>query len=407
MNENAIFTMALGLGEPWHIEKVEFIERNQVKELHLSIGHKRDYRFTYGGDEHSVYDHQDRTWRHLNFFEHTCYLHARVPRIKLPDGKIKLVEVPWAKEGSSFTLLFEAYTAMLVKRGMSQSGAGRYVQESYKVVQRIIKTLVITALREQPLDPVKELGVDETSTKKGHKYFTVLTDRERKKVVGISEGKSESSLVEALGEMEFRGASKEKVRCTTMDMSKSYIKGVKTHLPQSQIVFDRYHIAAMMNKVVDETRKKEQREYMELKKTRYLWLKNHNNLTVGQQEKITYLEESYPTIGKVYRFKEMLRTVLQDAHRSHLLKPLIDWKKAAYKSEIPDLINFAKMMDRHWYGIKTYFKKLTTNAYAERVNLKIQDIKRTAKGYRNMENFKMMIYFHLGGLDLRLPTTKG
>ena len=212
-------------------------------------------------------------------------------------------------------------------------------------------------------------------------------------------------MVEARGEMEFRGAPKEKVRCTTMDMSKSYIKGVKTHLPQSQIAFDRYHIAAMMNTVVDEIRKKEQREYMDLKKTRYLWLKNHDNLTVDQQDKIAYLEEYYPTISKVYRLKEMLRTVLKDAHRSHLLKPLINWKKAACKPEIPALINFVKMMDWHWYGINTYFKKLSTNAYAERVNLKIQDIKRTAIGYRNMEHFKLMIYFHLGGLDMRLPTT--
>ena len=114
--------------------KVEFLDRNEEKELHLSIGHKSGYRFAYGDDEYSIYDHQDRTWRYLNFFEHTCYLHARVPRVKLPDVKVKLVEVPWAKEGSSFTLLFEAYTALLVKRGMSQSGAGRYVQESHKVV---------------------------------------------------------------------------------------------------------------------------------------------------------------------------------------------------------------------------------------------------------------------------------
>ncbi len=65
------------------------------------------------------------------------------------------------------------------------------------------------------------------------------------------------------------------------------------------------------------------------------------------------------------------------------------------------------MIRRHWFGIKTYFKKVATNALADRMNLKIQEIKRIAKGYRNPENFKMMIYFHLGGLDMGLPTAKG
>ena len=88
---------------------------------------------------------------------------------------------------------------------MSQSGAGQYVNESYKVIHRIIKSLVTTALMEQPLESVKELGIDETSTKKGHNYFTVLTDRVRKKVVAISQGKSEQSVKEALSELTFRG----------------------------------------------------------------------------------------------------------------------------------------------------------------------------------------------------------
>ena len=61
------------------------------------------------------------------------------------------------------------------------------------------------------------------------------------------------------------------------------------------------------------------------------------------------------------------------------------------------------MLNKHWYGIKSYFKRLATNAYAERVNLKIQEIKRIAKGFGNPHNFMTMIYFHLGGLDLK-PT---
>jgi transposase len=73
--------------------------------------------------------------------------------------------------------------------------------------------------------------------------------------------------------------------------------------------------------------------------------------------------------------------------------------KEAWASGIQPIRQFVNMLRNHWYGIKTYFKKLSTNAFAERVNLKIQEIKRIAKGYRNINNYKMMIYLHLGGLN--------
>jgi transposase len=318
-----------------------------------------------------------------------------------------LIEVPWANPESSFTLLFEAYAALLVKDGMSVSKAGSYVNESYKVIHRIIKSLVVTAMIEQPLEDVRELAVDETSTKKGHNYFTVLTDRKRKKVVGLSEGKSHESMKNALEEMEYRGADKTKVRCITMDMSPSYIGAAKELLSQADIVFDRYHISAQMNKAVDEVRRIDQRNYHGLTKSRYLWLKNNKNLTAKDKDRVDHLSQAYPNIGTAYRLKELLREVLDEAMNSHLLKGLKTWMKMAMKTEIKPIEKFVTMLTKHWYGIKTYFKRLSTNAYAERVNLKIQEIKRIAKGYRNTSNYKMMIYFHLGGLQLGLPTTKG
>jgi hypothetical protein len=41
-----------------------------------------------------------------------------------------------------------------------------------------------------------------------------------------------------------------------------------------------------------------------------------------------------------------------------------------------------------------------TSVFAERVNLKVKEIKHTAKGYPNLNNYIAVIYFHCGGLDL-------
>jgi len=107
MDDKEIFASGLGIDKPWHIERIELVGEELRKELHIYLNHEKGCHFTYEGKKHSVYDHQERVWHHLRFFQHECFLHARVPRIKTDEGKVKLIEVPWAQPGSSFTLLFE------------------------------------------------------------------------------------------------------------------------------------------------------------------------------------------------------------------------------------------------------------------------------------------------------------
>ena len=261
------------------------------------------------------------------------------------------------------------------------------------------------ALAGQQLESVRELSIDETSSRKGHNYLTVLCDRGRKKVVGIAEGKDSTSVAEALIDMEVRGAYSEEVKFITMDMSTGYIAAASNNFEQAEIIFDRFHIIKKMNEAVDQIRRADQAQCKDdFKRTRYLWLKNSDKLKEDQKLRLENISAAYPNIGEAYRLKELLRTVLDQAYVDHRLQWINSWIKEALKSGLEPILKFVNMLHNHWYGIKTYFKRLATNAYAERVNLKIQEIKRIAKGYRNMYNFKQIIYFHLGGLDLGLPT---
>lgn len=400
MQELELFTSALNLTSPWYVSQVKIEEPLGKKELHIWIEHTAGVKFAYEGEDCPVYDHQARTWKHLDFFEHECYLHASVPRVKLSNGKVRLVAVPWAEAGSSFTLLFCIKVMRLVQGGMSIPKAGQEMRISAKRVFRLIDSEVAHALATQALAPVRELSIDETSSRKGHNYLTILGDREAKKVVGISVGKDIEAVSNALVDMEVRGADKEQVKAITMDMSKSYISSANQFLPQAEIIFDRFHIVKKMNEAVDHIRKEEQRNYGELKKSRWLWLKNQSRLTDEQQEQLAYLAQAYPTIGTAHRLKELLKQVLDDAYHDHRLRPINDWIQQAWNSGLEPIQKFVNMLHEHWYGVSTYFKRLATNAFAERINLKIQEIKRIAKGYRNLNNFKTMIYFHLGKLDL-------
>lgn len=401
MEELPIFTAALGLENPWYIKRVYFKEEDGSKKLYIEVAHTRRTKFAYDGAMCPVYDHQSRSWRHLNFFQHECYLLCDVPRVKTPDGSVRLVDVPWAMPGSAFTLLFEYELLDLLSGGMPTSRAGQHMNIAGKRAFAIVSRHVSVALAHQPLDIVRELSVDETSSRKGHKYFTILADREAKKVVGVAVGKSKDAFAHALIDMEIRGADRTEVRTVTMDMSKPYIAGVDEAMPQADIVFDRFHIASKLNEAIDAIRREEQTKYKELKGSRYLWLKNNHSLSAKQQHQLQTLRDAYPNIGKAHRLRELLREVLDDAVKSRQIEPLDKWIKEAWNSQLKPIQDFVNMLHDHWYGVESYFRKIATNAYAERVNLKIQEIKRTAKGYRNIQNFILMIYFHLGGLDLK------
>lgn len=367
MKDTTIFTAALGLKPPWYIKSVEFKEvAGNRQELHIEVDHYSGHKFEYEGETCSVYDHQDRTWRHLRFFQHDCYLHARVPRVKTKAGKVRLVEVPWADCVSQFTLLFELEALSLLTEGMSFSGVGRHYKMDARRIFRIMARHVSIALATQSLAPVKELSVDETSRKKGHNYLTIMCDRMAKKVVGISVGKDKEAFAHALLDMEVRGASREMVKTVTMDMSTFYISAVEEYLEHVDIVFDRFHISQLLNKAVDKIRREEQRNAKDaFKRTRYLWLKKGADLKEEQQEKVDELSEAYPNIGEAYRLKELFRDVFDMAEQTQRLAPLNAWIKEAWNSGLEPLQQFVNTLHNHWYGIKTYFKKLATNAYAE------------------------------------------
>jgi len=107
MNSETLFSMALGLHPPWQVKDVTFSTDELARsELHLHIDFAPGSRFLDDANNLCpVHDTVKRQWQHLSFFEHTCYLHCAVPRIITADGKVRTVDVPWARPGSGFTAL--------------------------------------------------------------------------------------------------------------------------------------------------------------------------------------------------------------------------------------------------------------------------------------------------------------
>lgn len=169
-------------------------------------------------------------------------------------------------------------------------------------------------------------------------------------------------------------------------------------------MFDRFHLECLLNKIVDQIRRKDQKHNTVLKKTRYLWLKNALKLKDKQKQIKELLGQTCPRIGIVFRLKEQFREVWQEPVIEKAKKLLCAWLTLALDTKIEQVIGFVKTVKKHWRGIITYFIEQATNAFAEQVILKILEIKCVAKGHRSLNNFDTIIYFHLGKLELNLPT---
>jgi len=140
-----LFQLALGLTPPWRVEKLEFDPARHRLDLYLDF--ERGSRFACPECARAgcpVHDSTDKEWRHLNFFQHEAYLHARVPRVRCEEHGVLQVAVPWAREGSGFTLLFEAL-AMLLMREMPVTAASRIVAEQDTRLWRVLLHYVAAA----------------------------------------------------------------------------------------------------------------------------------------------------------------------------------------------------------------------------------------------------------------------
>ncbi len=405
MNSTQLFNLALGLNKPWYIERIELKEVKTGKHtLNIHINFNKGAKFPdHTGKECPVYDTKRKTWRHLDFFQHECYLHARVPRIETSQSKIQLIDVPWARTNCGFTLLFEAFTMSLIENEMPINKVSNIIRVNPNRIWNVFKYWIKLAFKNDDQTNIRMIGIDETSKTKGHNYVTLAADLDAKRVVFVCEGKDEATIKQLKSHFESKDVKPEQIEQISIDMSPAFIKGVNTHFPDSHIVFDRFHIVKKLNEAMDEVRKSERRKHDALKGHKYTFLKKNKNLT--QQQKIDKYElsQDYPILGDACRLQELFNDFWDFRDREQAESFLAYWCDLVDETDIKPFIKFTNTIKNHWDGITNYFQSQISNGILEGINSKIQLAKRRARGYRNVDNFIAMIYFIAGKLEFDYP----
>jgi len=404
MNSNALFEMALGLGAPWFIQDVKFDHEQPTKELHITINFDKKYKFTDQDNiDCKVYDTKQRTWQHLNFFEHKCYLHCKVPRIKNSKDKVTMVDVPWSRSGSGFTLLFEAFVMRLIESEMPMNKVAKLLKVHANSIWTIFNYWIKQAYTEDNIECLTQLGIDETSSKKGHKYITVGVDIEARRVIHATEGKNAKTIEKIKDYLISKSVNPKQIQHASIDLSPSFISGLKNNFPDAEIHFDRFHVKKLLNEAMDQVRKLERKEHDELKGHKYTFLKNKNKLSDSKNQELSELITLFPTLGAAYRLKELFDDVWEMKSEDDASSFIDYWTKEVEKSNIPAFMKFSRTVKTHKAGIINYVKNKINNGILESINSKIQLAKKRARGYRNIDNFINMVYFLCGKLNFKFP----
>ena len=399
--EEQLFSVALGIAPPMYINEIELDTKEGTLNIQLDFYKGSKFPCSECGAEGlPIHDTEMKTWRHLNFFQYKCYIKLPTPRTRCKDCGVRLWIPPWGRTRSGFTLLFEAFVLTLAKE-MPISKIGELVGEHDTRLWRLLGYHVRKAHGEKDFSNVTQLGIDETSSRKGHNYVTVFTDMKSGEVLFATEGKGADTIAKFAEEMPKHESTVDQISEVAMDMSPAFISGVATYLPAASVTFDKFHVVQALNKAQDEVRRTEQKINPLLKGTRYVWLKNEYNLTPQQRKQLKSLSKENSKTARAYKMK----VTFQDIYR-HISDPeaadvaIKKWLSWATRSRLEPFKDFAKMVQRHYTGIIRYFTSRLTSGKMEGINSRIQEVKRRGRGFRNIYNFITMIYLETAGLDL-------
>jgi transposase len=402
MRDCDLYARILGIEAPWSVTEVELDDAGQV--VNVRVEHRGELACPDCGKAAAGYDLKQRRWRHLDTCQYHTFLIAAVPRVNCAEHGVKQIRVPWAEPESRFTAMYERLVIDWLKEA-SVAAVARRLRLSWDKVDGIMQRAVRRGLgRRQRLTPTA-IGIDETSYQKRHEYVTAVSDLDKGVVLHVGDDRTEASLEPFFAGLDERQLKR--IKAVAMDMHRPYMNVVERHVPGAggKIAFDKFHVARHLSEAVDTVRKQEHRELIatgddQLKRTKYLWLRNPDNMSPEQWSRFRELRCSTLRTARAWALKEHAMLLWKYVSRGWARRAWQQWLSWASRCRLQPVVKAARTIREHLVGIVNAVVLGVTNALSESINGKIQKIKARACGYRNRERFKAAIMFHLGGLDL-------
>ena len=401
MKNSELYQQVLGLQWPWKVEQVELDHATQRVVVHVGVepGTKWADPATHGPAH--VHQWRQRTWRHLDTCQFETVISARVPSVKYADGRVEEVAVPWAERYQRVTRLMAQAVVVWLQACGSVSQVAKVMGLNWHTVNAIMKAAVERGLARREREPIEYLGLDEKSFRRGHVYTTLLNDLDSGRVWDLVEGRKEEQARQLLQKLD--ATQRAGVKAVAMDIWSAYRNAVEGLLPKADIVHDKFHLCAYLNKAVDTVRKDEHRQLARsgqqtLKGSKYCWLRNFPDLRA--QPSFRQLYRLNLRTSKAWRLKETFGGFWQYRYAGAAQKFFRDWLAQVTRSGLAPMKKVAEMFARHLPGLLNYLKHRITNASSEGINSQVARIIANARGLSCFAHLRTRVLFFLGKLDL-------
>lgn len=404
MDEKSLYAHILNLSAPWQVTTLSLDENAGSVTVTIGIADQTQLCCPTCGKPSPIHDHRHRTWRHLDTCQFITLVEADVPRIDCPEHGCITLPVPWAGPGSRYTLLFEAFVISWLKISTIDA-VRKQLKLSWNAVDGIMMRAVKRGMKriKKPLS-ARHMNVDEVAFKKGHRYITVISDREGR-ALALTDDRGTESLAGYLRSLS--DAQILAVKTLSMDMNAGYIRAARLNLPEavSKIAFDRFHVAKQLGEVVDKTRQTElPRMAVEVRRrakgSRFLWQYGEKWMTEQRQEKLSWLRGQMQLTSQCWVLKELAKAIWSRAYSEQSHRDWLQWIALASNSDVHVMRNVAKTISKRLYGILNAMRHGVSNGNAEALNSKIRLLRIKSRGYRNRERFKLGVMFHYGKLNM-------
>ena len=341
-------------------------------------------------------------------------------------------EIPFKYPGTRITYRAANWIKGFLQQKMSikaiQELTGIHWDTIRKVQREIMDTAIWErekALREEGYKP-RILAVDEFAIHKGHSYATCVMDLEQGDVLWVGKGRAMKDFEKFFEDVPSDSLSA--VIAVAMDMNASYNKLVTKHLPNAQIVYDRFHMQSQFGRDVlgvvrlDEARKHkakakeiladipedtdketmkslkqeakaEKQEYSQLKKLRWSLLTNSDKLSDTKTEQLQSILQDHHDLAVCYAMKEEMCRLYELTDYQQSVTGWTKWFQASKESEIPALVRFAEQKEKRLSGLAAHAIYPISTGKLEGFNNKIKVAKRIGYGYRDDDFFFTLIRY--------------
>lgn len=337
-----------------------------------------------------------RRFRGLPIGRKAVWIDLPVQRVECRGcGVVQQARVGFADRRRSYTRSFRRY-ALELCRVMTIQDVADHLGVSWDLIKDMHKQHLWRHYRRPSLRGLTYIAVDELCVGHGQRYLTIVLNLQTGAVIFVGQGKGKEALEPFWRRLGRRGRT---IQAVAIDMGVAYLAAVQEHLPKAAVVFDRFHVVKLYNEKLSELRRQLQRRAAALDKdvlkgTRWLLLKNPENLEAGRNEQ-TRLAEALrlnEPLATAYYLKEDLRQCWQQPDKAAGRRCLSDWIARAEASKLPMLRKFANLLRGYHWGLLAWYDHPISTGPLEGTNNKIKTLQRRAYGYRDQLYFTLRIY---------------